>query len=43
MAKTSRIKDFLWRHSAGIALLVMLTFVAFIGLFGYTYVVITKK
>jgi penicillin-binding protein 1B len=43
MAKRSRIKDFIWRHSAGIALTVMLAFVAFIGFLGYTYVVITKK
>ena len=41
--KRSRIKDFLWRHSAGLAFLVMLVFVAFIGFLGYTYVVITKK
>ena len=43
MAKRSLIKDFLWRHSAGIAFLVMLAFVGFIGFLGYTYVVITKK
>lgn len=43
MAKRSRIKDFFWRHSAGLAFLVMLAFVALIGFFGYTYVVITKK
>src|SRR2546427_3822838 len=43
MAKRSRIKDFLWRHSAGIAFLVMVAFVALIGFVGYTYVVITKK
>jgi penicillin-binding protein 1B len=44
MAKTrSRFKDFLWRHSAGIAFTVMVLFVAFIGFVGYTYVVITKK
>lgn len=43
MAKRSRIKDFLWRHSAGIAFLVMVIFVAFLGFVGYTYVVITKK
>src|ERR1041385_3263924 len=44
MAKTrSRFKDFLWRHSAGIAFTVMILFVAFIGFVGYTYVVITKK
>ena len=38
-----RIRDFLWRHSAGIAVTVMVVFVAFIGFVGYTYVVITKK
>jgi penicillin-binding protein 1B len=43
MPKRSRLKDFFWRHSAGIAFLVMLTFVAFLGFVGYTYVVITKK
>src|SRR5687767_4242829 len=43
MAKRSRVKDFLWRHSAGIAFLVMLAFVAFLGYVGYTYVVITKE
>ena len=43
MAKRSRFKDFLWRHSAGIAVLVMVAFVGLIGFVGYTYVVITKK
>src|SRR5688500_10486856 len=43
MAKRSRIKDFLWRHSAGLALLVMVLFVGFIGFVGYTYVGVTKK
>lgn len=43
MAKRSRIKDFFWRHSAGIAFFVMLLFVAFLGYVGYNYVVITKK
>src|SRR5689334_1759222 len=43
MAKRSRIKDFLWRHSAGLAFLVMVAFVAFIGFVGYTYVVVTKR
>jgi penicillin-binding protein 1B len=43
MAKRSRIKDFLWRHSAGIAFLVMVAFVAFLGFVGYTYIVVTKK
>jgi penicillin-binding protein 1B len=42
MAKRSRLKDFLWRHSAGIAFLIMVAFVAFLGFVGYTYVVITK-
>src|SRR5688500_7112533 len=43
MAKRSRFKDFLWRHSAGLAVIVMVAFVAFLGFTGYTYVVITKK
>jgi penicillin-binding protein 1B len=43
MAKRSRFKDFLWRHSAGLAVLVMVAFVAFLGFTGYTYVVITRK
>src|SRR5256885_5491847 len=43
MANRSGIKDFFWRHSAGIAFSVMVVFVAFIGFVGYTYVVITKK
>jgi penicillin-binding protein 1B len=43
MAKRNRIKDFLWRHSAGLALVVMIAFVAFIGYAGYTYSVVTKK
>src|SRR5687767_9992595 len=41
--KRSRFKDFLWRHSAGLAFMVMLLFVAGIGFVGYTYVVITRK
>ena len=41
--KRSLVRDFLWRHSAGIAFVTMLAFVAFIGFVGYTYVVITKK
>ncbi|MEO8383035.1 MAG: PBP1A family penicillin-binding protein [Acidobacteriota bacterium] len=43
MGKPSRIKDFFWRHSAGLAFLVMLVFVAFLGYVGYTYVIITRK
>src|SRR5207247_11180431 len=43
MAKRSRFKDFLWRHSAGIAFLVMVAFVGLIGFVGYTYAVITKN
>ncbi|HEX3069751.1 MAG TPA: PBP1A family penicillin-binding protein [Thermoanaerobaculia bacterium] len=43
MAKRSRIKDFLWRHAAGIATIVMVCFVAFLAFVGYSYVVLTKK
>lgn len=43
MAKRSRIKDFLWRHSAGLAFLVMVAFVVFLGFVGYTYIVVTKR
>ena len=43
MAKRSRFKDFLWRHSAGIAFLVMIAFVALIGYVGYAYVVVSRK
>jgi len=44
MAKArSKFKDFLWRHSAGLATLVMVVFVAFLGFVGFTYVTITKK
>lgn len=43
MPKRHWFKDFLWRHSAGLALLVMVAFVAFLGFVGYTFVVITKK
>jgi len=43
MANRSRIKDFFWRHSAGIAFLVMVCFVCSLAYVGYTYVVITKK
>ncbi|HEX3583734.1 MAG TPA: PBP1A family penicillin-binding protein [Thermoanaerobaculia bacterium] len=43
MSKRNRFKDFLWRHSAGLAFLVMVVFVAFIGFVGWAYVVVTKK
>jgi penicillin-binding protein 1B len=43
MAKRSRIKDFLWRHSAGLAFVVMVVFVTFIGFVGWAYVVVTRK
>src|SRR5438067_3224085 len=43
MRKRSKIKGFLWRHAAGIAAVVMVAFVLFLGFVGYTYVVITKK
>src|SRR5881409_3714777 len=42
-AKRSRIKDFLWRHSAGLATLVMVLFVASLGFVGFTYITVTKK
>ena len=43
MPRRSRFKDFLWRHSAGIAFTVMVLFVALIGFVGYNYAVITRK
>ena len=43
MANRSRIKDFFWRHSAGIASLVMVCFVVFLAFVGYSYVVLTRK
>ncbi len=43
MRNRSWIKDFLWRHSAGVAFVVMICFVGFLAFVGYTYVVITKK
>src|SRR3954451_11672985 len=43
MPRRSRIKDFFWRHSAGLAFLVMVAFVGFIGFVGYPYVVVTRK
>src|SRR5881394_4008499 len=42
-SKRSRIKAFLWRHSAGIATTIMVVFVTFIGYTGYTFVLINKK
>src|SRR5882724_12464439 len=42
-ANRSRIKDFLWRHSAGIAVSVMVCFVVFLALVGYSYIVLTRK
>lgn len=43
--KTRRaaLGNFLWRHSAGIALTIMVLFVAGIGFIGYTYTVVTRK
>ncbi|MGA7614291.1 MAG: PBP1A family penicillin-binding protein [Thermoanaerobaculia bacterium] len=43
MAKKRVIRDFVWRHAVGIALIVMAIFVAGIGAVAYNYVVITKK
>jgi penicillin-binding protein 1B len=42
MAKKHPLRDFIWRHSAGLALVVMLVFVATIGFVGYTYVRVTR-
>ena len=42
-SKRSSLKDFLWRHSAGLAVAVMVVFVVVIGYVGYTYAVITRK
>lgn len=42
-AKRRPVREFLWRHSAGIAFVIMLLFVAAIGYVGYNYVIITKK
>src|SRR5712692_4493567 len=39
----SLVKDFLWRHSAGLAFTAMVVFIALIGFVGYTYAVITRK
>jgi penicillin-binding protein 1B len=41
--KPGRIRSFLWRHSFGIAVLVMVLFVAALGYIGYNYVLITEK
>jgi penicillin-binding protein 1B len=38
-----RMKQFLWRHAVGIALVVMAFFVVGIGWLGYNYVLITRK
>lgn len=41
--KDKRVKGFLWRHSFGIAVVVLVLFVAGLGFAGYNYIVITKK
>ncbi len=43
MAKRSPIRDFFWRHSAGLAVLVMVLFVALLGFVGFTYSSITRR
>jgi penicillin-binding protein 1B len=43
MPKRNAIKDFFWRHSAGIAFSVMVLFVGLLGYVGYTYAVVTRK
>ena len=41
--KDKRVKGFLWRHSFGIAVVVLILFVATLGFVGYNYMVITRK
>jgi len=44
MGKLTRsIRDFLWRHSTGIAVVVMAFFIAGMGYVGWNYLLITKK
>jgi penicillin-binding protein 1B len=45
MSKTKRkpVRQFLWRHSAAVALLLMLIFVGAVAYVGYNYVLITEK
>jgi penicillin-binding protein 1B len=40
---THSIRDFLWRHSTGIAFVVMAVFVAVLGLVAWNYLLITRK
>lgn len=41
--KERRMQGFLWRHSFGIAVVVLVLFVAGLGLAGYNYIVITRQ
>ncbi len=41
--KRNRLKDYIWRHSAAIAFIAMMLFVAGVGYLGYTYARVTKK
>jgi len=41
--KQGRVRGFIWRHSFGIAVLVMAVFIAALGYIGYNYVLITRK
>src|SRR5688572_12987182 len=41
--RASRIRDFVWRHSAAVALVVMVVFTITLGFLGYTYAVVTSK
>jgi penicillin-binding protein 1B len=45
MAKPRRrpVRDFLWRHAALVAMVVMVVFIAGIAFVGYNYVLITRK
>ena len=42
-AKRRPIRDFFWKHSVKFAFLIMVAFVAFLGVFGYSYAVITRR
>lgn len=43
MKKKRPIRDFLWRHSFGVAFVVMALFVAFLGYVGWNYVLVARK
>ncbi len=42
-AKRSRIRDFFWRHSFGLALVIMALFVGLLAYVGHSWIVITRQ